>query len=373
MAPMHSIIDSHLQQIEQKGRLRSITCTDQPGNGYVIRNGQKLLSFSSNDYLGLSQHPNVKEAAIRAIEQYGTGSGASRLITGNNPLYDTLEKTLAATKGSEDCIVFGSGYLANIGTIAALMKKTDLILADKLAHACLLDGARLSGATLLRFSHNDAAKCTSLLKKHRNHHTNCLIVTETVFSMDGDLAPVQELHELATQHDTWLLTDDAHGLGVVTTTTKSHLQMGTLSKAVGSYGGYVCTSKATADYLRNTARSLIYSTALPPATLAASIAALELMQSDTSLAARALENARHFTALLNLPQAQSPIVPLVLGGEEKTLLASKTLEQAGFLAWPIRPPTVPSGTSRLRFTFSALHKTQDIETLADIIKREGLL
>ena len=338
----------------------------------VMRDGRELISFSCNDYLGLSQHPKVKEAAIAAITQYGTGAGASRLVTGNHPLYAQLEATLAAYKGTEAACIFGSGYLANIGAIPALVGKGDLILADKLVHACMIDGAKLSGATLLRFAHNNLDHCRMLLEANASEHHQTLILTETVFSMDGDRAPVRALARLAKEYGAWLMTDDAHGLGVVPQEASgADIQMGTLSKAAGSYGGYVCGSGILVEYLKTVARSLIYSTGLPPADVAASIAALEIMANDKALVQKPLEHARLFTLLLGLDPAQSAIVPLMLGENDAALAASALLEERGFLVAAIRPPTVPENTARLRFAFSALHDPKDIEALAAIIKEQG--
>ncbi len=352
------------------GRLRELRVSERGSGVYIERDGKKLISFSCNDYLGLSAHPLVKKTAIDAIEKYGTGSGASRLVTGNNPLYQELEALLANIKNTEAALVFGSGYLANIGVIPALVGKGDLIIADKLVHASIIDGCQLSVTKLLRFSHNDVSSCESILQKHRKNYKNCLIVTDHIFSMDGDVAPVDELFVLAEKHDAWLMTDDAHGLGIIANShnKKPHIQMGTLSKAVGSYGGYVCAEKSVIDYLVGEARSHVYSTALPPATIAASIAALKIIMENKELCAKPLANALLFTRILGLKLAESPIVPFIIGDEDKTLQAAKELENQGFLVAAIRPPTVPNGTSRLRFAFSSLHKAEDIAKLAQVIK-----
>jgi 8-amino-7-oxononanoate synthase len=326
-----------------------------------------LISFSSNDYLGLSQHPDVVQAALTATGKYGTGAGASRLVTGNHPLYRRLEEQLAAYRGSEAALVLGSGYLANSGIIPALVGKGDLILADRLSHACLLDGAKLSGATLLRFPHNNTEKCAALLATHRARYRHCLIVTDTVFSMDGDKAPLASLASLARYYECWLLTDDAHALEAGSLIADIHT--GTLSKALGSYGGYVCASRRVIDYLANTTRSFIFSTGLPPGTVAAASAALGIVMNDPHYARRPIENARYFTTLLGLPAAESPIVPLIFGAEEKALAAAAYLKECGFLVSPIRPPTVPPGTARLRFTFSATHQTDQIELLAEAVQK----
>lgn len=365
MPSLETFVENSLEEAETKNRLRVLKETLRKDGVYINCEGRKFISFSCNDYLGLSQHAEVKEAAVKAIEKYGAGSGASRLITGNNPLYSQLENSLARIKGAEAALVLGSGYLANIGVMPALVGKGDLILADRLVHASIIDGCMLSGAKLMRFAHNDVDACHKLLKKYRKDFQNCLIVTDHIFSMDGDIAPIDELYDLAWKNEAWLMTDDAHGLGVISNNYKNvpHIQMGTLSKAVGSYGGYVCASKKIIDYLVNNARSAIYSTGLPPSVLASSIAALKIISEDKNLCAKPLQNAQLFTSLMGMEPATSPIVPIVMGAEDKTIAASTQLQDAGFLVVAIRPPTVRKGTSRLRFAFSALHKTKDIRRL----------
>ncbi len=333
--------------------------------------GKTLISFSSNDYLGLSQHPKVIEAAADALKKYGAGAGASRLVTGNHPPYEKLESALAKYKGTEAACVFGSGYLANVGAIPALVGKNDLILTDRLAHACMLDAAKVSDATFMRFAHNNIEHCRMLLEANRSEYQHCLIVTETVFSMDGDLGPIAELKKLAKKFDAWVLTDDAHGLGIVKSSA-ADIEMGTLSKAAGSYGGYICGSKTLIEYLKAAARSLIYSTALPPATVAASLAAINIMQAEPKLGKKALDNAKYFTSLLGMKEAESAIVPVIVKDNDKVIRLSELLERKGFLVAAIRPPTVPENSARLRFAFSALHAKKDIEAVAKILKEEGL-
>jgi 8-amino-7-oxononanoate synthase len=372
--------DRLLQRAAQNLR-RSIAETE-PDGVWVTRGGRRLLSFCSNDYLNLTQHPAIKQAAKDAIDRYGVGAGASRLITGSHPLYAELESRLARLKGTEAACVFGSGYLANTGIIPALVGKNDLIVVDELAHSCIRTGASLSDADIKLFRHNDVGHARDLLARHRKAYPHALLVTEGVFSMDGDLAPLQELAELAQQYDAWLMTDDAHGIGVLGQGRGSAfadaqlphvpLQMGTLSKAIGSYGGYLCASRPVIDLMHNRARTLIYSTGLPPASVAASIAAIDLIESDPAYAALPLAKAKRFTALTNLPQATSPIVPLLIGDEQHTMTSAKLLEDEGFLVVGIRPPTVPAGTARLRFTFSAAHADADIARLAAVV-RERIL
>jgi 8-amino-7-oxononanoate synthase len=382
MRSLDDFAKDRLQQREAQNLRRAIAETEPSDGVRVTRGGRQLLSFCSNDYLNLTQHPAIRQAAKEAIDRYGAGAGASRLITGSHPLYAELETRLARLKGTEAACVFGSGYLANTGIIPALVGKGDLIVADELAHSCIRTGASLSGAAVRLFRHNDVDHARELLAAHRGAHPHALMITEGVFSMDGDLAPLHDLAELAQSYDAWLMTDDAHGIGVLGQGRGSTfsgyevprvpLQMGTLSKAIGSYGGYLCASHPVIDLMQNRARTLIYSTGLPPASVAASIAALDLIERDPAYAALPLKKAKHFTALTNLPQATSPIVPLLIGDEDRTMRSAKLLEDEGFLVIGIRPPTVPAGTARLRFTFSAAHEDRDIERLARVVRERVL-
>jgi 8-amino-7-oxononanoate synthase len=366
---------AELDRLQLRRRLIETARTD---GIWVERNGRRLLSFSCNDYLNLSHDPAVKRAAIAAIERYGVGSGASRLVTGNNPIFAALESRLARLKETEAACVFGSGYLANAGIIPALIGREDLILVDELAHSCLWAGAKLSHAAIVPFRHNDPGHAEEILAARPSGHGRAMIATDGVFSMDGDLAPLAELSALAARHDAWLLSDDAHGIGVVgggrgsSFATGSRpdipLQMGTLSKAIGGYGGYLCASEAVIELVRNRARTFVYSTGLPPASAAAAVAALDLIENDPARAALPVAKARDFTRRLGLPEAQSPIVPVVIGEAGAALEASRILEAEGFLVVAIRPPTVPAGTARLRLAFTALHPDEEVARLADIVR-----
>ena len=347
---------------------RSLSETLRTDGIWATRNGRRLLSFSCNDYLGLTQHPALKAAAIAAIEQYGVGAGASRLVTGNHPLYADLEARLARLKGAEAACVFGSGYLANSGIAPALAGPGDLILIDELAHSSLWTGARLSRADVQTFRHNDADHVEALLCERRASHPRTLIATEGVFSMDGDHAPLRTLAALAARHDAWLIADDAHDLEFSHGDGAVPVRVGTLSKALGAYGGYVVASAPVIDLIRNRARTLIYSTGLPPATLASAIAALDLIEREPALLAQPLAKARAFTRACNLPEAESAIVPIVVGSAQHTLDASRALEAEGFLVVAIRPPTVPHGTARLRLAFSALHPDDELARLATAVR-----
>ena len=372
MSSLDRFANAKLAALDGAHLRRSLVDTAREDGVWVTRGTRRLLSFSCNDYLNLTHHPRVKAAAIAAIETHGAGAGASRLVTGNHPLYAALETRLARLKGTEAACVFGSGYLANAGIVPVLVGEGDLLLVDALSHSCLWAGAQLSRATVLTFRHNDVAHAAELLAAQRARHRNALIVTDRVFSMDGDVAPLAELSALAKAHDAWLMSDDAHGFPVVPGDNPADVKMGTLSKALGSYGGYVCASRAVIDLTRTRARTLIYSTGLPPASVAAALAALDVIADEPALAALPLAKARRFTRALDLPLAESPIVPLVLGEAAAALEASAMLEREGFLVTAIRPPTVPAGTARLRFAFTSGHPDEEIARLARVV-REHIL
>ncbi|MBK19375.1 MAG: 8-amino-7-oxononanoate synthase [Rhodospirillaceae bacterium] len=372
-----------LAALENQSLRRALAETERKSVGRARRDRQELISFCCNDYLGLSQHPDVKRAAAQAIEELGVGAGASRLVTGNHPLYRDLENQLARLKGTEAALVFGSGYLANLGIPPVLAGKNDLIIADDLSHASMRAGIQASTAESRFFAHNDVEDCRTILENERNRFDHCLIMTEGVFSMDGDRAPLVELCDLADAHDAWIMTDDAHGLGVLGggrgsaveagVADRIPLQMGTLSKAVGAYGGFICASRAVIDLLVNRARSLIYATGLPPSAVASSCAALDIISSNEALVGLPLARASQFTRELNLPGPESSIVPIIVGDAETALSASKQLAQEGFLVTAIRPPTVPDKTARLRFTFAATHSEDDVFRLTAAVKKIGLL
>jgi 8-amino-7-oxononanoate synthase len=378
MSSLDQFASDKLAGLERGHLRRTLAETEREDGLWIVRNGRRLLSFSCNDYLNLTHHPAVKKAAIAALERYGAGSGASRLVTGNHPLFAELEARLARLKGAEAACVFGSGYLANAGIIPSLIGSGDLVLIDELAHACLWAGARLTRGKVVAFRHNDVAHAEELLAQHRAHHARALIATDGVFSMDGDLAPLPELAALGRRFDAWLISDDAHGVGVLgggrgssfATGAKADipLQMGTLSKAIGAYGGYLCASRPVIDLIRNRARTFIYSTGLPPAIAAAAIAAIDVIENEPHTVALPLAKAKAFTRRVGLPDATSTIVPVIIGEADAAVRASRTLEEEGFLVVAIRPPTVPAGTARLRLTFSAAHPDNEVERLAEIIR-----
>ena len=373
-----SLYNKKLSEIKSLSQKRQLISTKRQNNSVVIRNDKTLISFSCNDYLGLSQNAQVIEASIKAIKKYGSGSGASRLVSGNNPLYEKLERLLANFKNGEAACVFGSGYLTNSGIIPSLTSNKDFLLFDELSHASTNIGIKLSNARSIKFKHNDLNHVEILLKKYRKKYKSCFLLTEGVFSMDGDRGKIKELAYLAKKYDASIILDDAHGFGVLGNGKGSQyeldpvpevlIQMGTLSKAVGSYGGFVVAPKIIINLLHNKARSLIYTTALPPSVLAASIKAIEIIQSRKALVIKPYENAKLFCKIAGLPVPESPIVSIILKSEKNAINASKLLENNGYYVSAIRPPTVPINTSRLRFTFSAAHKKQDILNLSKLVK-----
>ncbi len=383
MDSLNTFARKKLAEIKAKGLYRKTLAGVRGAGATVERDGKKFISFSDNDYLGLTQHSEVKKAALEATKKYGAGAGASRLITGDHPLYQELEQKIAKFKGTEAACVFTSGYQTNLGVIPVLAGKADLILADRLCHSCVHAGAALSNAQVKIFRHNDLDHVTELLERFRGRFKNCLILTDGIFSMDGDLAPVDKLADLARTHDAWLMVDDAHGLGVVEggrgTCFKNGrrldvpLQMGTFSKAAGSAGGYIAGDATVMDLIKNRARTLIYTTGLPPAAVGASLKALEIIEKTPSLCAKPVKKAVIFCRALNLPNPVSSIVPVIVAEPTFAMKAYEDLMSEGFLVHPIRPPTVPEGTARLRFSFSAAHKDKDIERLAEVVRKHRII
>jgi len=357
--------EQKLAQLEASGQRRSLTETARETGGRAARAGRHVISFCDNDYLSLSHDPRVMQAAAEAALAHGAGSGGSRLITGNHPLNSALEARLAVLKGTEGARVFGSGFLANLGTIPALVGKGDTIVMDELAHACMHGGAKLSGAEIRLFRHNDVADAA---RQMRGAGGQVLLLTETVFSMDGDVAPLAELGALAEAAGAWLMTDDAHGLGITAQDNPAQIQMGTLSKAVGGYGGYVCGPAALMDLLTSRARSFVYTTGLPPSVLAAAITALDILKAEPERAEKARRHAALFCALMGLPAPESVIVPIIIGPEAEAMRVSAALLERGYLVTAIRPPTVPAGTARLRVTFATGHEEADVRAFAGALR-----
>lgn len=366
---MKNLFKEVLEKTQKDNLYRKLQSTTCIGEVEVVQSGKKLISFACNDYLSLSQNKKVKKVAIDAIKKYGVGGRSSRYITGNNELYEILEKQIAALKNCDDAIIFSSGYACAVGVVPAIVGEGDLIIADRLIHSSLIDAAKLSGARFTRFAHNSISACEEILKSNRDKFKKCLIVTETVFSMDGDLGKMQELLDLAEKYNCLLLSDDAHGLGVIDSLKENnprHLQIGTFSKAVGALGGYVCAEKILIDYLRNFAKTVIYSTALPPAILAACSESLKII-SKKELQEKLMKNVHYFCKLMNLNPSESAIVVIIIGDNFKVLEIANYVKENGFIISGIRPPTVPDGTARLRITFSVSHKKKQIEDLVRVI------
>ncbi len=355
-----------LNELERLGLLRSLREISNPSHPRVCLSGKEVINFSSNDYLGLSQHPILKEAAHHALHQYGTGATASRLVSGSFDIHHQLEEFLAYTKQTQGALSFANGFSTALGTIPVIVGKGDTIILDKLSHACLIDAAHFSGATLRVFPHNDLQKLEKLLIGSTGR---VLIVTESVFSMDGDHCPLEEIIRLKNKYGALLFLDEAHAVGILGKHGRGlaaklglqdqvDFQMGTLGKALGSAGGYVAASQKWINLFINKARSFVYSTAPPPAQAAASLAALQLLETE--------EGQRRRDQLhLHLSQfsSPSPIVPVILGTNEAALRASRDLLDLGLLVPAIRYPTVPRGTARLRITLSAAHHAEDVAQL----------
>ncbi|HQP91182.1 MAG TPA: 8-amino-7-oxononanoate synthase [Candidatus Omnitrophota bacterium] len=380
-------IRDFLKKRDEEGSLRILRPSLSRGAGRIKIGSKEYFDLSSNDYLGISDHSALKSASIKAIEQYGTGSSASRLLSGDSALYHELEEKVARFKGKPSALVFNSGYQGNVGILSALCNDHDAIFADKLSHASILDGIFLSEAKLFRFKHNDLEHLESLLRENRKDYKNCLIITETIFSMDGDRAPLRELVGLKNKYDCSLMVDEAHatgifgknGAGIVEEEGLSEdvdLIMGTFSKALGSFGAYLAGSKDLIDYLVNTCRSFIYSTALPPAVIAANIAALDIVEKEPWRRENLLKLSDYFrTGLKDAgfnPLGSSQIVPVVLGDNFKVLDSSRKLSEKGWWVLAVRPPTVAKGQSRLRFSLSASHDEKILGNLLNDIRSLGI-
>ncbi len=371
--------------------LREVTSVQGPE---VEIGGRRLINFSSNNYLGLANDPRLREAAIDATDQFGVGAGASRLISGTQSPHLRLERALAEWKGTEAALCFGSGYAAALGTIPALVGKGDVILVDKLCHASLIDGAKLSGAVLRVFPHNHLAKLESHLEWARREHAGkrVLIITESVFSMDGDRVPLRELNELKKRFDALLMLDEAHAVGVIGPNGRGlaaaqnldhdiDVQMGTLSKALGVCGGYICGSRSLVEWLINRARSFIYSTAPPPGVAAAALAAVDFLSSREGEERRLLLWDRITLMREVLPRAglneehaapSSAIFPRIVGDQKAALDLAAALQTEGFLVPAIRYPTVAKGSARLRITVTAAHEPAQIRELCEAIERHSV-
>jgi 8-amino-7-oxononanoate synthase len=394
------LLRSRMEQLEREGLLRRTTAV--AGVGGTLRlpptsaeggqmrglgeDGRTILNFSSNDYLNLSQDGRVKLRAQDAIDRWGCGATASRLMCGTLPLHEELESALARLTGHEAALVFSSGFGMNVGVIAALAGREDVIFADRLSHASLVDGARLSGAALKRYAHNDAASLEHWLRT-TPCRGNRLIVCESVYSMDGDVAPLAEFRRLAGEYEALLLVDEAHAIGVWgeggglmcalrrdSQDSVTELTVGTLGKALGSVGGFVACTRQMREYLVNCARSFIFATALPPPSVAAALGAIEVIEDDPRMGARLLERARAFHAALcaeglEMQEFASQILPVQVGDNRRALELASALRERGLLVTAVRPPTVPEGTARLRLSLTLAHTADHLSWAAAEIAR----
>lgn len=340
----------------------------------VKRDDKEYLMMASNNYLGLTFDTRVIDGALKGTKQYGTGSGGSRLVSGTFPLFTELEKELAKFKNTEKALVFNTGYMANVGTISAIADKNTIIFSDALNHASIIDGCRLSKASIKAYNHCDVEELKFLLKQ-TDRSARKLIVTDGVFSMDGDIAPLDKLYELSREYNALLMVDDAHATGTIGNghgtaayfglEKEVDIQLGTLSKSLGSVGGYVAANSTIIDYLVNTSRSFIFSTALSPADIGAALAALKVLETDASVLGRLQENVNYMTdQLISMgidATNETPIFPILIGRNEDTLAVSDYLYENGIIGTAIRPPTVPIGESRIRLTVTAAHNREQID------------
>jgi 8-amino-7-oxononanoate synthase len=376
-------IEDRLAEIRDSGLYRRMRCVSGPQGPRVLLDGKPVLLLCSNNYLGLADHPRVREAAAEAAMRYGAGSGASRLVSGNMTIHRRLEKELAEFKGSEACLLFGSGYLANAGVVSALAREGDVVFSDALNHASIIDGCRLSRAETFVYDHCDVDHLEWGLRQAGGRGS--LIVTDGVFSMDGDVAPLAAIVELAQRYDARVMVDEAHGTGAIGPGGRGAVAdagldgevdviVGTLGKSLGSYGAYVCCDGEMAKYLINTARTLIFSTALPPPAVAAAMAALELLREQPRRVEKLQRNAAVLRDALAdeglpVPAMSTQILPVIVGDAEDSVRASERALEKGIFAQAIRPPTVPAGSSRLRLTVMASHTCSELRDAARVLAR----
>ena len=385
------MLQARLLARREQALYRQRLTTESPQQPLLKVGGIEFLSFTSNDYLGLANHPKVKAAMQQGIEQYGVGSGASHLVCGHSAAHEQLEQALAKLTGRSKAVLFSSGYMANTGIISALLDKADGVFEDRLNHASLLDGGLLSGARFQRYQHNDVADLQRRLAKSDVRHK--MVVTDSVFSMDGDLAPLADLASTCTQHDAWLMLDDAHGLGVLGPNgggaalhcdldeQQAPIYMGTLGKALGVYGAFVAGSEALTDAMVQFARSYIYTTAVPPAVAMAANAAVDLLTEEAWRQGHLQQLIQLFRAGakdLDLPlmASQTAIQPLLIGDADEAMQVSQALKDMAILVTAIRPPTVPANSARLRITLTAAHTQVQVEQLLAALaalKAKGML
>ena len=376
-------IHEELHEMEAQGLRRRLRTVDLLGGMRASVENKDCILFCTNNYLGLADHPHVLERSQKALFRYGASAQASRLVSGHLPIHQQLEEKTAAFKGSEACLAFPTGYMANLAAVSALVDEKDVILCDRLNHASLIDACRMSKAKFMVYEHLNLEDLKAQLEKTAKYRRR-LVVTDGLFSMDGDLVPLLKLMELAHEYDALVMVDDAHGTGVLGPTGQGIIHhfplkhfpavvVGTYSKAIGSMGGFVCGSQLFIEYLLNKARTFIYTTGLPPSVCGASLGALEVMEQETSRD-KLWDNAKKIRVGLkalgyDIPRGAGPILPVMVGENEEALRMSKRLLEEGILIVAIRPPTVPKGTARLRLSVSAAHTDEDIVKLLDAFKK----
>lgn len=389
---MPDFLNVELENLKAAGLYRSLRTIEGPQGPRVRIDGKEVILLCSNNYLGLADHPKLKEAAIKAIEKYGVGSGASRLISGTMELHRELENRIARFKNTEAALVFNSGYTSNTSIIPALVGRGDFIFSDKLNHASIIDGCVLSRAEFKRYQHKDVEGLERLLAGEVHESTlqdvsRKLVVTDSVFSMDGDMAPLPEIVTLAKRYGAMLMVDDAHATGVLGNSGTGSLeafglksddviQMGTLGKALGTFGAYVACSRGLIDYLINKARGFIFSTSLPPAVIASAIAAIDLIEEEPWLRKELWDKTRYFKNRLtdmgfDTMGSETPIIPVFVGDAGKAMEFSRRLMEEGVFVSGIRPPTVPEGKSRLRATVMATHSYDDLDRAIEAFSKAG--
>ena len=396
--PQLQHLTAQLDELKQKGTYFRLRVLDDMQAPVCTYDGKQVINLASNNYLGLTAHPKLREAAIQATKDYGVGSGAVRTIAGTMKIHMELEEKIARFKNVEACVVFQSGFTANAGTVSSILGKEDFILSDELNHASIIDGARLSKAKIKVFRHKDVAHAEELLKEIENDPGRKLIITDGVFSMDGDIGPVDQLANLAEKYGAIMMVDDAHASGVLGRNGrgsvdhfgvhgKVDIQVGTLSKAIASLGGYVCGSRDLIDYLYHRARPFLFSTSHPPSVAATCIAAFDLLENEPERIERLWANTWYFKQQLTdagfdvggvtTPKSETPITPIIIGDGRRTMEFSKALFDAGVMATGIAFPTVPEGKARVRTIMTSEHTRAEIdqalETITSVAKRTGVL
>jgi predicted pyridoxal phosphate-dependent acyltransferase len=381
------VIEGQLRSLKAEGRYRPLTVWQGGSDSWMtLQDGRRVLQMSSNNYLGLTKHPALKQAAIEAIEAYGVGAGSVRTITGTLDIHDQLEQRLAAFKGTEATLVFQSGFTTNQGVLSSILGTDDVVISDELNHASIIDGIRLTKTNKRIYAHKNMDQLEDVLKDSGSYRQR-IVVTDGVFSMDGDIAPLPSIVELAERYDALVYVDDAHASGVLGKCGKGstdhfglhgrvHIQVGTLSKAIGAVGGYVASSQVLKDYLTHTARSFLFSTALPPSVAATCLAAIDVLQREPELTERLWTNANSFRASLQADGfdtggSETPIIPIIVGDPARTMAFSQRLLEEGICAQGIVYPTVALERGRVRLIVTAQHTTEDLEFARDVLKKVG--